>query len=286
MYVTTEAAVYAIAGQRYVTTAGITLLKKSAFARGLVLVPVVVGILDVLVVVEHVEQLFHVLDVLVALELDVGLRDEADVRADEGVVLLLEGLDDVVECVGVGRDLEDVVLGVEIVGTGVERIHHDGVLVVVAVLVVDDDDALAVERPADAALRAHALAVLIEVMADLRCGALAVVGQCLDDDGHAAGTVALVSNGLVVIGVARAERLVDGALDVVVGHVGSLRLGDDGREAGVVIRIARAALLDGDDDLLGDLGEGGAALGVSCALRLLNIVPLGMSGHDVISPYR
>ncbi len=81
---------------------GITLLKKSAFARGLVLVPVVVGILHVLVVVEHVEQLFHVLDVLVALELHVGLRDKADVRADEGVVLLLEGLDDVVERVGVG----------------------------------------------------------------------------------------------------------------------------------------------------------------------------------------
>ena len=286
MYVTTEAAVYAIAGQRYVTTAGITLLKKSAFARGLVLVPVVVGILHVLVVVEHVEQLFHVLDVLVALELHVGLRDKADVRADEGVVLLLESLDDVVERVGVGRDLEDVILGVEIVGTGVERIHHDGVLVVVSVLVVDDDDALAVERPADAALRAHALAVLIEVVADLRRGALAVVGQCLDDDGHAAGAVALVGDGLVVVGVARAERLVDGAFDVVVGHVGSLRLGDDGRETGVVIRIARAALLDGDDDLLGDLGEGGAALGVSCALRLLNIVPLGMSGHDMISPYR
>ena len=53
MYVTTEAAVYAIAGQRYVTTAGITLLKKSAFARGLVLVPVVVGILHVLLHFEN-----------------------------------------------------------------------------------------------------------------------------------------------------------------------------------------------------------------------------------------
>ena len=49
MYVTTEAAVYAIAGQRYVTTAGITLLKKSAFARGLVLVPVVVALSDALI---------------------------------------------------------------------------------------------------------------------------------------------------------------------------------------------------------------------------------------------
>ena len=104
---------YAAAEQTDVTTARSSLLKKSAFARGLVLVPVVVGILHVLVVVEHVEQLFHVLDVLVALELHVGLRDKADVRADEGVVLLLEGLDDIVERVGVGRDLEDVILALK-----------------------------------------------------------------------------------------------------------------------------------------------------------------------------
>ena len=49
-----------------------------------------VGVLDVLVILEHVEQLFHVLDVLVALELDVGLRDKADVRADERIILLLD----------------------------------------------------------------------------------------------------------------------------------------------------------------------------------------------------
>ena len=39
---------YAAAGQTDVTTARSSLLKKSAFARGLVLVPVVVGILHVL----------------------------------------------------------------------------------------------------------------------------------------------------------------------------------------------------------------------------------------------
>ena len=76
-------------------------------------------------------------------------------------------------------------------------------------------------------------------MADLGRGALAVVGQRLDDDGHAAGAVALVGDGLVVVGVAGAERLVDGALDVVVGHVGGLGLGDDGGEAGVVRRGRR-----------------------------------------------
>ena len=79
----------------------------------LFLVPVVVGVLDVLVILEHIEELFHVLDVLVALELDVGLRNKADVRADEGIVLLLERLDNIVEGVGIGRDLKDAVLGIE-----------------------------------------------------------------------------------------------------------------------------------------------------------------------------
>ena len=117
-------------------------------------------------------------------------------------------------------------------------------------------------------------------MADLGRGALAVIGQRLDDDGDAAGAVALVGDGLVVVRVAGAERLVDGALDVVVGHIVRLGLGDDGGEAGVIRRVAAAALLDGDDDLLGDLGERRAALGVCRALGLLDIVPFGMSGHS------
>ena len=115
-------------------------------------------------------------------------------------------------------------------------------------------------------------------MADLGRGALAVIGQRLDDDGDAAGAVALVGDGLVVVRVAGAERLVDGALDVVVGHIVRLGLGDDGGEAGVIRRVAAAALLDGDDDLLGDLGERRAALGVRRALGLLDIVPFGLSG--------
>ena len=39
------------------------------------------------------------------------------------------------------------------------------------------------------------------------------------------------------------------------------------------------AFLDGDDHLLGDLRKRGGAFGVLRALRLLNVMPLGMSGH-------
>lgn len=48
-------------------------------------------------------------------------------------------------------------------------------------------------------------------------------------------------------------------------------------EGWVIDREKTAALLDGHDDLLGDLGKRGAALGIGRALGLLNIVPLGMS---------
>ena len=82
-----------------------------------------------------------------------------------------------------------------------------------------------------------------------------------------------------IIGVAGAQGLVDGALDIVVGHVHSLGLGDNRGQAGVVVRIAAAALFDGHDDLTGDLRKSGTALCIGRALRLLNIVPFRMSGH-------
>ena len=116
-------------------------------------------------------------------------------------------------------------------------------------------------------------------MADFRRGALTVVGEGLHDDGHAVGAVAFVNHGLVVVGVVGAQSPLDGALNVVVGHIHCLGLGNDGGQTGVVVGVAGAAGLDRHDDLLGDLGECGAALGVCRAFGLLNIMPLGMSGH-------
>ena len=117
-------------------------------------------------------------------------------------------------------------------------------------------------------------------MAHLGGSAVAVIGHRLDDDGDTGRTVAFVSDGLVVIRVAGAERLVDRALDVVIRHVGGFRLGDDSSEAGIVIGVAAAALFDGHDHLTGDLRERLRALGVLRAFGFLYIMPLGMSGHS------
>ena len=212
------------------------------------------------------------------------MGNHLDGSGGKGVPLLLQGLGDGVEVVGLTGDLKDRAVGLEVGGAGVQGVHHHRLLVQVAVLVVDDNDALAVKTPTDAAAGAHVPAVLVEKVADLRGGAVAVVGEGLHDNGHAAGAVALVDHVLEVVGVTGAQSLVDGALDVVIGHVGGLGLGDDGGQAGVVVGVAAAALLHRHDHLAGDLGEDLGALGVGSALGLLDIMPFGMSGHGYDSP--
>ena len=71
-------------------------------------------------------------------------------------------------------------------------------------------------------------------MADLGAGAVAVVGQRLDEHRDAAGAVALVDDGLERVGVgALAGALGDRALDVVLGHRGVLGLLDGQPERGL-----------------------------------------------------
>ena len=110
-------------------------------------------------------------------------------------------------------------------------------------------------------------------------GAVAVVGQRLYNNRHTGGAVALIGQRLIVVAAAGAQGFFDGALDVVVGHIGRLGLGNDGSQTGIVFGIAASALFDCHNHLLGNLGKGGRALGVRRAFGLLNIMPLGMSGH-------
>ncbi len=82
---------------------------------------------------------------------------------------------------------------------------------------IDDlADAREVER--HRAWFAQAAAMLGEIGAHGARGAVAVVGQRLHDDGHAARAIALVAGRLVGFGLA-AFGLLDRPLDIVLGHV-------------------------------------------------------------------
>ena len=117
-------------------------------------------------------------------------------------------------------------------------------------------------------------------MAHIRDRAVFVVRQRFHNNGDAAHAVALIVVGLVVDLAVRTRVFVQRALDVVVGHIVGLGLGDAVAQAGVEVRIRRASLFDGDRHLTADFGEYLCLFRVIRALALGNIMPLGMSRHD------
>ena len=219
-----------------------------------------VDVLDIVVVLHDIDHLLHVLDVLWIGEGDVVLGHHLHLGGGEGVALLLHGRHHGGEGVGISVDGEALLFGLEVSSAAVQSVHHHHVLV--QVLPLDDEHALLVKGPGHAAGGTQVATELIEVVAHLGGSAVTVVGEGLHDDGHAAGTVSLIGNGLVVVGVAGAQGLLNGTLDVVVGHVGRTSLGNDGGQTGVVVGVAAAAGLHGHDQLTGDLGKGLRALGV------------------------
>ena len=242
-------------------------------------------VLDIVIVLQHIDELLHILQVALIGEGDVVLGHHGDVGGEEGVALVLQRLDHSVEVIGLAADFHHHAVSLKVGSAGLQSVHHHGILVQLLILIVNDDHTLPVKAPGHAALRAQIAVALIKGVTNLGSGTLTVVGQSVHDDGHTAGTVALIGDSLKVLGVSGTQRLINGALDVVIGHVDGLGLGDHGSQAGVVGRVAgAAAFLDGNNDLLGDLGECGGTLGVSSALGLLNVMPFRMSGHSSYSP--
>ena len=142
------------------------------------------------------------------------------------------------------------------------------------------------EHEAHTAGLAEVPAVFVEIMPHIRRRAVAVIGERLDDYSDTVGAVALVLQRLIAVGIAVAGRLFDDALDVVVGHVVGLCLGDGILQLGVGRRVGAAALLDRNRDLTAHLGKNLGLLPVCFFLLALNIVPFRMSGHGLHPHYR
>ena len=135
--------------------------------------------------------------------------------------------------VGVGRsvDLADVAGGLDVVRARLEGEVHQ--LLFVDLVRGDGDVAAGLEHVGHAAGGAQVAAVLGEDVADLGDGAVAVVGRAFDQDGHPARAVALEGDLLVGGPLQLARALLDGALDVVGGHVHALGLVHRRAQAGV-----------------------------------------------------
>src|SRR5690606_26101713 len=127
------------------------------------------------------------------------------------------------------------------------------------------------------AFRTHVAAALAERMADVGHGAHAVVGQAVHDHGHATGRIALVADLFVLDAFQLTGRLLDGALDHILGHVRGQALVHGHAQARVVVGVASTAAR-GNADLADDLGENLAALRVR---RVFAVLDGGASTHGV-----
>ena len=140
------------------------------------------------------------------------------------------------------------------------------------------DLALAIEHPGDGVGGAEVAAAARELVADLGDRARRVVGERLDHERDAAGSVALVHDLTVLDAFELAGALLDRALDVVLGHRRRPRVLDRSAEARVAVRVT-AALLGGDRDLADELREMRAALRVGRGFVVLDLLPLAVAGH-------
>src|SRR6185436_20428668 len=144
---------------------------------------------------------------------------------------------------------------------------------------LDDDHALTCELPGDAAALAEAPAVAGERVAHLLRGAVAVVGEGLDQQRDPPRRVALVDDLLVLLTVAELTGPpLDRAFDVLVGDAEALRLLDRARERHVSLDAA-AALSRRNLDRAQKLRVHVRPLGVGRFLLALDRRPLGVAGH-------
>src|SRR5262249_11224660 len=122
-------------------------------------------------------------------------------------------------------------------------------------------------------------------VADVATRAVAIVGEDVDEHGHAARCVALVRDRLVSDAFELTGPPLDGAVDRVVGDGRRLGLGDHRAERGVGVDVA-AAFARRHFDLAYQLGEELSACLVLRALLVLDGGPLRMSAHETLTSCR
>ena len=166
-------------------------------------------------------------------------------------------------------------MGDDVFGAGFEGGFHQGVFFGVG---AEQEVALVFEVEGHAAVGAEVAAVFAEGVAHVGHGAGFVVGEAVHHQGGAADAVAFVAQFDVFHAFEVAGAFVDGALDVVFGHVGVPGFVHGQAQAGIGGGVA-AAEAGGYGDFFDQFGEDFAALGINAGFFVLDICPFAVAGH-------
>ena len=159
----------------------------------------------------------------------------------------------------------------QVLGAGIEDDAHH--FFFVRRFLGDHNIALAVEHPVDRPVLGHVAAVLREHVANFADDPVAIAGDHLHEHTHSAGAVALEHHFIERFTLELPGAALDGAFDIVVGHVLALGREDGCAQARIGVRVG-AADAGGNGQLANNLGENFAALGVSRGLLMLDCGPL------------
>jgi hypothetical protein len=212
---------------------------------------------------------------VLAFQLDEVLGDHGDAGILGGNVGRLQGFENGLVRFGRGEHFPLVALIADIVAAGFE--HHVHKPLFGGLTDGDEDLALALELPGDAALFAHISAILGEGVADIGDGAIAVVSGDIDQDGGAARPVAFEHDLFDLTAFEFAGAAHDGLLDVVGRHTDRFGGQDGGAQARIPVGVPAAAR--GDHDFLDNARERFSTLGVKCRLFVLNGGPFRVARH-------
>ena len=137
-----------------------------------------------------------------------------------------------------------VVFIVDVVVNKVE----DELLHIEAFGLFESEDTFVVEEECERPHGSEVTAELVENRADVAHGAGGIVGERVDEDGHAVRTVTFIRHALI-LALVLAHGVFDGTFDVVLGHVLTLARSDDRAQRRIVFGF-RTAGFYGNGDLL------------------------------------
>ena len=231
-------------------------------------------VLDVIVFFKLVKQLIHLCNAVRIVDGGSGLRNIGNICGSKTIAHVIKRVAHCREIIGCGDYFGNSVFVFEIVAAGFHNVFHK--LVFVKIFVLDYNNALAVEHERNAAVLAEVSAEFVEVMADIACGAVAVIGKSFNYNGNSAGAVAFVNDVFKGCFVAHTGGFFNGSVYVVVRHIVGFRLKDKSLQLAVVVGV-RASFTDCYGDFTADFGEDLAAGSVYAFFFAFDGTPFGMS---------
>ena len=176
-------------------------------------------------------------------------------------------------------DFVNVFESYDIVRARVYCKHHN--IVFAHSVHVDVDNAAFFEHVRYASGAAETAAEFIEQVSDVARRAVFVVSQTFHDDCNAACRVSFIGKFFVIDAVEFARRFLDASVDVVVGHIVRLCLGDGVAKFAVGVGIG-TALFYSDCDFATDFRKDISASRVAFTFFGLYVVPFAVSTHKTL----